>query len=398
VGMLSVSVVGLVLNCTSVVVFSRQSRHRTFHLLLLTLAIVDSVYLVCLVTTFSLPIVSEVYFRELFVHIAPWSLPIAQVSQMASVYLTMALTLERYLVVCKPFKYIQLESITMFFKLAASAILFATVFNVPHFFHHYTDVKLENKTTGNITEEVLRPCIGTAEIRKNPLYIKIYVAWLNLIFSVIIPFLSLFFLNFHICRILMQQNGILRRTGENSLRRRERRLVMTCLAIVVVFLSCHTLKMILNIIEVYYIDFKKIDEALSGWGDILINISHFFLTLNSSINYIIYRVGSGKKSSSDGISVSTTRFSTKSFRSEVGRNKADYFEGSEVINKSERPIIVLPSLEQGLVPLMEQEELGSHASITSSSAIAREMETFAAVNNIEEAKDPWDSKQQNYVL
>ena len=85
-------------------------------------------------------------------------------------------------------------------------VLFATLYNVPSFFHtqlyekrmawngtHFYEVNETAVMDDNVTL-VLE--FGPTELRKNPYYIRIYIQYMNIIFNQIGPFLLLGVLNF----------------------------------------------------------------------------------------------------------------------------------------------------------------------------------------------------------
>ena len=83
-----------------------------------------------------------------------------------------------------------------------------------------------------------------------------YVLWLHLIFVSLIPFTVLFWLNKTIHKKLSERLFRLRRTGHRSLRRRELRLARVSLAIVLLYMVCHSPKLVPTVCEIVYKDAK----------------------------------------------------------------------------------------------------------------------------------------------
>ena len=48
------------------------------------------------------------YYRELFPYLMPFVYPLALIAQTGSVYTTLAVTIERYIVICWPLRYAEL--------------------------------------------------------------------------------------------------------------------------------------------------------------------------------------------------------------------------------------------------------------------------------------------------
>ena len=68
--------------------------------------------------------------------LVPWAIPVIQISLTGSIYCTMAITLERYLVVCRPFYRISREWSPQTF--IVPIVLISIVYNLPQFFEIQT--------------------------------------------------------------------------------------------------------------------------------------------------------------------------------------------------------------------------------------------------------------------
>ena len=79
-----------------------------------------------------------------------------------------------------------------------------------------------------------------------------YVLWLHLLCVTIIPFTVLFWLNKTIHTKLSERLVALRRTGHKSLRRRELRLARVSLGIVLLYMLCHSPKLLPTVCEILY--------------------------------------------------------------------------------------------------------------------------------------------------
>ena len=87
-------------------------------------------------------------------------------------------------------------------------------------------------------------------------YLQVYVLWLHLIFVSLIPFTVLFWLNKTIHNKLSERLVTLRRTGHRSLRRRELRLARVSMGIVLLYMVCHSPKLVPTVCEIVYKDAK----------------------------------------------------------------------------------------------------------------------------------------------
>ena len=78
--------------------------------------------------TFSIANLSPAYSSHAWYSIVPYSLPIAQTTMTSSVYLTVSLTVERYISVVKPFFRLKNKFSQSSVNLATPGLLFAVLF------------------------------------------------------------------------------------------------------------------------------------------------------------------------------------------------------------------------------------------------------------------------------
>ena len=135
--------------------------------LLLMLALADTLHLLSSALTFSVANLWSEYAARAWYYVVPVSLPLAQTTMTASVYLTVSLTVERYVSVVKPFFHLKnklgaasvisscvshglarcrfLRSSVI---LALPGLLFSVLFTLPNYFmlttNHHNDPVLES--------------------------------------------------------------------------------------------------------------------------------------------------------------------------------------------------------------------------------------------------------------
>lgn len=111
--------------------------------------------------------------------------------------------------------------------------------------------------------------------RRNQLYISIYVTWMYLVFMYVLPFVSLIVLNYLIFLAMRKANAT--RARLSSQEKKEHNLAHMLLMVVVVFFVCNLLALVINILELFDLNY-----------DLLIKVSNLLVTVNSSINIFIY--------------------------------------------------------------------------------------------------------------
>ncbi|XP_022235096.1 FMRFamide receptor-like [Limulus polyphemus] len=275
VGITTLSVLGTVGNMISLLVLSRPQMHSSINCSLQGLAIFDTGVLVCALVMLGLTTLGKVvhwlrfYTWVVFPFIVPVIYPIALIAQTGSVWMTVIVTVERYVAVCHP---LQARSIFTYKRSRFYIIIvttFAVCYNIPRFWEIQRREILDPVTNSTVYN------IQPSTFRENKLYFEIYYIWMYLLMMYFIPLFTLVILNTFIWRTVKQAN---RYRQKLSLRQqKEISLATMLLCVVVVFLICNVTAFIVNILE--YFDVY--------WGS-LANLSNLLVTLNSSVNFIIY--------------------------------------------------------------------------------------------------------------
>ena len=94
--------------------------------------------------TFSLNKFWMIYQEQAWGYIVPWSIPILQISLTGSIYCTMAITLERYFVICRPFYRFSRKWKPATFIIPI--IVLSLVYNIPRFCERRTCQETANIT------------------------------------------------------------------------------------------------------------------------------------------------------------------------------------------------------------------------------------------------------------
>jgi len=289
-----IGIFGLVGNLSGILWFSRKIIQRNFHQLMLSLALCDIVYVLLSIFLFGLPsIFTHVNKTSTYNHLVPVLLPVAQMCLTGSIYLTLAIAMERYTTVCHPFfKVSHLWTARMYIL---PILGFAVIYNSPKFFELKVITEVSNSSSSNFSNvtsesQILEPNqhmttrIRPTPLRLEPLYIRFYLIYANLVIHGVTPLVLLIALNIAIYRQI-RRLGSLRRDG--SLHQREVRLAQVSCGIVAVFILCHSVKWIPNIYELVQVEDGK-GVAWPPWIEYVTCSSHLLTTLNSSVNFYIY--------------------------------------------------------------------------------------------------------------
>ncbi|XP_023337012.1 FMRFamide receptor [Eurytemora carolleeae] len=196
-----VSSCGILGNLLSILVLVLKETRNCFNQLLIALNIFDSLFLVFAIleglrTDFNqiyLAITSQ-YFLN-FVHY-----PLLRICMCASIFLIIGVAVERYLAVCRPHHYreLQVQNYRAFIYIVPSALA-AIGLNFPRFLEITTaDYCIVMEECG--CETIVQTHHVPSDMRNHPLYVLFYsnLAWL--FFTGIIPFIVLTILNLKIYR------------------------------------------------------------------------------------------------------------------------------------------------------------------------------------------------------
>merc|ERR1719336_3239444 len=218
----------------------------SFANLLKCLSIFDTVFLTCILLQYSLPSLSDAYLTWLLPHITPYILPIIAFS-----------------ILYNTTKFFEIETIYL----------------------EHIDYQLDSNGT-NTSTVVVYPWLNATELRQDPAYAKYVVFILNFVVMGVVPVVMLAVLNFFIYRSISRATAT--HNNISSAHRRDGTMARLLMAIVVVFLCCHSTKIIVNFYEaVQMVQYGRLEEH-PAWVMILVKVNHVLLTINSATNIVIY--------------------------------------------------------------------------------------------------------------
>jgi len=263
VAILVIASLGVLGNILSLLLFTfrRLKMNPTFTGLLVWLAILDSLFLVCVVAMFSLPSLSLSYKTWVLPLLLPSLLPVTSIMLTASVYTVVCLSLERLLHLCRP----HWSNKGAFIGYILPVLVFSTCYNFPKFLEFTT-----------IHHHLGPPIARATDFRKNTDY-SLYVLSINCLMMGLLPFSLLIGINIFILRHLA--------TSSSPTDRREGAMRALLFSIVGAQLVCHAPRTGLNIFEMS----KALSTSPISLGQPwLIDLSHLLLVISASCNVVIY--------------------------------------------------------------------------------------------------------------
>lgn len=271
-----VGIVGILGNIVSMIILSRPHMRSSINYLLIGLARSDTILIVTSMLLFGLRSVYPYtgymvfYYYYIYPHIAIIIFPLATAAQTATAYLTLLVSLERYVAVCHPLRARALCTYGRSKYYVLFCAIFAILYNLVKLLE--VDIVMEDiPTLGPVY------CVVSSNLRKNDLFKTYYVHWGYLVVNYLIPFAGLLVFNVLIYLQVRKANRERQRLSRSE--RREIGLATMLMCVVVMFCLSNVLALILNMQEAFFT--KKLNQNF-------ITISDLLITLNSSVNFIIY--------------------------------------------------------------------------------------------------------------
>lgn len=280
---LFVGTIGIIGNIFCLLVLCRPSMRNSINCLFIGLAAIDILLILSAFVMFSLP-AFQVYVEHKFMwnvidvyqYTTPFVYPIAMITQTASVYMTLTIALERYLVVCLPLKSRSICTYGRAKRCVFTVVVFSFCYNVTRFLEYSFETIVIDEERG-ITVTFLQ----STDLRENLLYISIYINWLYMVFMCLVPFSVLFLVNLRIAWGIRQAR--MERSRISRTQRNEESLAIMLMVIVFIFIACNTPAMISNTMETFQIQAVKLTQ-----------ISNLLIVFNSSTSIFIYTAFSRK--------------------------------------------------------------------------------------------------------
>ncbi|CAI5449165.1 unnamed protein product [Caenorhabditis angaria] len=285
---------GILANITSVRVFThRIMASSSINWYLAVLSASDTVILVSSFFVLTLPRFGEFFSFWIGSYISysltPYMFPIMTTAQTCSVYMTVGVSIHRYIGVCHPYKSVEWlpkKRVTWFI---AGLIAFSSIYNIPKFF----EVRVADVCYRKAIDYYL-PLLRPTEMRNSDMYMLIYQNWISIIVMYFIPFALLIGLNSRVLGAvrrsrkmhMVSQCGTEGEEFSKKADRKERQTSIMLISIVVIFIACNTLSFVCNILEIMKIE----DELL----EYMVLVNNTLVIINASSNIAIYMLFSDK--------------------------------------------------------------------------------------------------------
>lgn len=197
-----VGFMGIIGNVISMIILSRPQMRSSINYLLIGLARCDTVLIITSMFLFGLPAIYKytrtdvlfAYQHFIYPRLCLVVYPAAVTAQTVSVYLTLTVTLERFVAVCHPLKARSLCTYGRAKLYVVLIIILSTLYNLPRFW----EISLSPMLIPQTNTTFYRP--APTELRQTRIYISVYIHWLYFVFIYLLPFSCLAILNAAIYR------------------------------------------------------------------------------------------------------------------------------------------------------------------------------------------------------
>ena len=261
-------------NLISFLVLRKDSSSPVASFLLQMLAIADNTFLAIWMFIYTFRY-SANHFNSLitetegFLYARVYSFPIMYMAQMATIWLTVVIALNRFMAVCLPYRAPTLCTIYNVYKEVIVVAVFSIVYNIPRFLEVEMYHKEDGKLVWNYTQ-----------LHYNSVYETLYSHTLYYMFTFVLPVLILTLVN---TKVIIAYRATRRRRYRMTSRRTENEsnITLVMIIVVVIFMVCQAPARIVQIISNY--NHTECTELYY-----LAHISNTLEILNSSINFVVY--------------------------------------------------------------------------------------------------------------
>ena len=273
---------GFVGNILSTICLRKDKSKTATPFLLISLEIADTLFLIAVLFIRVLPTIVQ-YTRwpallPIFPYLGKYVFPLALVCEMGTIYLTLLVTLNRYVSVCLPYQANDVCSPKNARIHVVLVWIFSFLYNIPRFFEYeiVEHISLDNQTFRSA---------DPSEMAQTSLYKILYS---NIMYSVVmflVPLTILCILNARLIIALNRTKQKRKQLLNDHSSRSEDDITLVLIVVVLVFVVCQTPALITQVLSsLLPSEVKRCPNAFFFYE----RISDLLVVTNSSINFLIY--------------------------------------------------------------------------------------------------------------
>lgn len=273
-------------NTLSMICLWRDKSKTATPFLLVSLELADTLFLV---TVFLLRVLTSIHmftgwFQSLdsiFPYMGSYVFAFALITETGSIYLTVLVTVNRYISVCRPYEASDLCSIYHARRHVVIVTAFSIIFNLPRFFE-YRVIHVVTHDNRTVPRAELTP------FANNIIYQIVYANALYFLVLFLIPLVTLIILNYKLIKALRKtkkKRAQLISSSVDSQSRSEDDITLVLIVVVIVFIISQTPALITQSLFSFLHMSKRICPNAFFYYE---RISDLMVVANASMNFIIY--------------------------------------------------------------------------------------------------------------
>lgn len=282
----TVCFMGIICNILSVIVLTRRVMNSSTYSYLSSLAVCDTMALFLTVIIFLLSEDTKYpqrgrmsWVKPIYAVLFPYLHPAAVTFQVTSIWLTLAFTVDRYIMICHPFAAERMCSVGRARKVICIIYILGVLFNIPRFLEYTTEEIEVPSLVGGVERHLI---VQYTDTGSSQLFMDLVHSYLYLTFVCGIPFLTLAILNTFLIHAvhLSKKNGRL----INAKEKKRNDTTVMLIGVIVIFLVCQGPALISRM--VYAIDFDKATGSMTFHK--INEAGNFLIIVNSAVNIVPY--------------------------------------------------------------------------------------------------------------
>ncbi|GFN77331.1 FMRFamide receptor [Plakobranchus ocellatus] len=273
---------GTIANALSVAVLTRRTMRSSTYMYLAALAVCDSLVLfftLLLILKDTRPPDSPNQMDQFHAVLFPFVHPTAVVFQVTSIWLTLAFTVDRYIMICHPFKSERMCRRSRARKVIICLYVAGLLLNIPRYFEYYTKTDTFQLTNSSTVYTVYG--IETTSIGTNEIFLEVMHSWFYLICVCGIPFLTLVILNAFLIRAVHLSR--LKGKEINAREKHRNDTTIMLIGVIVIFLICQGPALVSRMVYAFKSAYSKNKIVFT-----LNEVGSFLVILNSAVNIVPY--------------------------------------------------------------------------------------------------------------
>ena len=271
-------------NTLSMICLWKDKSKSATPFLLISLEIADTLFLV---TVLILRVLTSIHqftgwftpLMVVFPYIGSYVFPCALIAMTSTIYLTILVTVNRYIAVCRPYEASNLCSIQQARKQVVLVWILCILYNIPRFFEFHVKTKYNAQMNTTITRSF------PSDMSKSRIYKIIYNNSLYFIVMFLVPLITLIILNYKLIMALRETQKRRAKLITHDPNRSEDDITLTLIIIIFMFCLTQTPALVTQVLLSTLPPPVRICPSHFFYYE---RVSDLLVVANSASNFIVY--------------------------------------------------------------------------------------------------------------